>query len=105
MACVSNDDYWKKRDLPQDESRSLLNLSGIIRLRKHCISIVSESKYHAASKYMQHDVAALLGDIELWIQAGAPSLDVEQKQQIREAVDVVERRLKKVSSYSLWYTM
>lgn len=93
---LSNDDYWAKRDLPRDAALPLLRLSGIIALRKHCISIVSESKYQGALKYMQHDVAALLNDIELWIQAGAPSLDMEQKQEILQAVDDVERRLKRV---------
>ncbi|KAH8198037.1 hypothetical protein TruAng_007812 [Truncatella angustata] len=92
--CVSNDDYWLTRNSPRDEAMPLLQLSGIISLRKHCISIVSEGQYQSAIKYIRHDVAALFSDIELWVRSGAPSLDAERKQEIREAVDVVERCLR-----------
>ncbi|KAK6073656.1 Nuclear GTPase SLIP-GC 3 [Seiridium cupressi] len=93
--CVSNDDYWLKRDSPRDDSIPLLRLCGIIALRKHCISIVSECQYQSAVKYIRHDVAALLSDAELWIQSGAPDLDIQNRQEIREAVDAVESRLKR----------
>lgn len=97
--CTSKDDYWSKRDSPSDEAQPLLELSGIMALRKYCISIVSESQYQSAVKYMRHDVPALMSDIELWIQLGAPSLDAEKKKELRDAVDEVERRLKRVGHF------
>ncbi|ETS82271.1 hypothetical protein PFICI_07273 [Pestalotiopsis fici W106-1] len=92
--CTSKDDYWSKHDLPRDEALPLLGLSGIITLRRHCVSIVSEGQYQSAVRFMQHDVAALLADVELWIQLGAPSLDAEKKKEIRDTVDAIERRIK-----------
>jgi hypothetical protein len=98
--CTSKDDYWSKHDQPRDEALPLLYLSGILTLRRHCISIVSESQYHSAVCFMRNDVAALLSDIELWIQLGAPSLDAENKREICNLVDTVERRIKVVRSFS-----
>ncbi|KAI1844902.1 hypothetical protein JX266_008918 [Neoarthrinium moseri] len=93
--CVSNDNYWQNRDLPADEFAKFLELSGIMALRRHCISIVSESQFRGASKFMKHDISALISDVELWAQAGAPSLDAERKQVICEALDIIDGRLRR----------
>ena len=98
---VSNTEYWEHRDLPKDEALSCLQLSGIFTIRKHCISMVANSQLRAGMKYILHDIPALLGDIELWVQSGARSVDAERKEAIRETLNTMESRLKRVRKDTL----
>ncbi|KAI3335499.1 hypothetical protein F4824DRAFT_158970 [Ustulina deusta] len=91
--CVSNAIYWDWREEPRDESERHLLLSGILTLRQHCMSIVSESQYIAAKKYMRDDIGALLGELDLWVQSGQGSLSAERKESIRSTLDTLERKL------------
>jgi hypothetical protein len=94
--CVSNNDYWSKRNLSRDQSENTINLSGIPVLRKHCISIVSEAQLQSATKYITHDIASLVSEVELWVQAGAPNLDMERKKAVIETLNTIEGRLRQV---------
>lgn len=94
--CVSNVDYWKKRDQPKDVSIDLLELSGMLEVRKYCISIVAESQLRAATLYMRRKIPALLDSLQLWVQSGSGSLTAEKKKAIRDTLDNVERILRKV---------
>lgn len=94
--CVSNVDYWEKRDQPKDVSIDLLELSGMLEVRKHCISIVAESQLRAATLYMRRKIPALLNSLQLWVQSGSGSLSAERKKAIRDTLDNVERILRKV---------
>jgi hypothetical protein len=94
--CVSNKDYWDYRDHPRDQSRDILDLSGIIQLRQHCISIVSESQLRAATLYMEQMIPTLLDSLQLWVQSGSGSLGAERKQVILDTLNKVEKRLQKV---------
>jgi hypothetical protein len=100
--CVSNKHYWSKRDEPQDVARKFLELSGMIEVRKHCISIVAESQLHAATLYMQQEVPALLESVQLWVASGSGSLTAEKKHAIRSTLDKVERRLRQVCVPPAW---
>lgn len=93
--CVSNVDYWKKRDQPKDVSIDLLELSGMLEVRKYCISIVAESQLRAATLYMRRKIPALLDSLQLWVQSGSGSLTAEKKKAIRDTLDNVERILRK----------
>lgn len=94
--CVSNRDYRKNRNSPRDISRPILELSGIIQLRKHCISIVSDSQLRNATMYMKQKVPALLDSLQLWVQSGSGSLDAQQKQAVHRTLDEVEQKLQQV---------
>lgn len=94
--CVSNLDYWRHRDLPRDVSWRHLELSGMIDVRKHCISIVAESQLRAARLYMEQRIPALLESLQLWVQSGSGSLSAERKAAIRATLDDVERILRGV---------
>jgi hypothetical protein len=94
--CVSNKDYWKTRNLPRDVSRALLELSGILEVRKHCISIVADSQLRAATRYMEQKIPALLDSLHLWVQSGCGTLSAERKKAIRDTLDMAERRLRRV---------
>jgi hypothetical protein len=96
--CVSNDDYWNHRSSPKDYALPFLQLSGIFTVRKHCISMVAKTQLRIARKYITDDIPALLGDVELWVQSGAGSVDAERKEKIRETLSTVEARLKQVRS-------
>jgi hypothetical protein len=74
-----------------------LELSGILAIREHCMTMVSESQYSAAAKYMHNDVAVLLGELALWVQSGQGSLSAEKKENIRSTLDTLERKL-----YLVW---
>ncbi|KAJ8128625.1 hypothetical protein O1611_g5007 [Lasiodiplodia mahajangana] len=91
--CASNTMYWDCRDEPKTRAMPHLILSGILEIREHCMSIVSESQYKAATEYMRDGVGVLLGDLDLWVQSGQGSLDATRKAEIRSTLDTLERRL------------
>jgi hypothetical protein len=93
---VSNIDYWSYRDLPKDLSWDFLELSGMIEVRTHCISIVAESQHRAATLYMQRQIPALLDSLQLWVQSGSGSYSAERKIAIRHTLENVERTLRRV---------
>lgn len=95
--CVSNHDYREYRLEPKDQALPFLQLSGIIAVRKHCLSIVAESQLQIVTKYVRDDIPALLGDVELWVQSGAGTADAEQKRVVRETLNTLESQLKEVS--------
>ncbi|KAI9172534.1 Nuclear GTPase SLIP-GC [Paramyrothecium foliicola] len=92
--CVSNVIYWEHRNKPKSQAMPYLTLCGILEIREHCMSLVSESRYHAAEHYMKNDIPALLGDTKLWVQSGSGSMSAEKKTKIRETLSFVEIRLK-----------
>ncbi|KAI1307550.1 hypothetical protein F5Y03DRAFT_405608 [Xylaria venustula] len=91
--CASNKLYWDWRGKPKDEAMPRLTLSGILHIRQHCMSMVSESQYVAAKKYMRDDIGVLLGELDLWVQSGQGSLSAERKASIRRTLDTLERKL------------
>jgi hypothetical protein len=97
--CVSNDDYWMLRNKPGDIARPLMQLSGIIAVRMHCISIVAESQLRAVKRFIRDSIPAILSEITLWVQSGAGSVSAERKQSLRESLSALESRLKTVSTY------
>ncbi len=99
--CASNTLYWKRRNLrPPHKAAPFLELSGIVTIRKHCMSLVSERQLRIATQYLRSDIPALLGDIELWVQTGAGTADAEKKRAVREALDQFGDRLREVSAWS-----
>jgi hypothetical protein len=93
---VGNHGYWAHREAPKVKALPYLNLSGIIAVRKHCMAMVSETQFRMAKNYLQNDISALLGDIELWVQSGSGSMSIERKQNVRETLDALEAKLKRV---------
>ncbi|KAI1275476.1 hypothetical protein F5Y07DRAFT_389933 [Xylaria sp. FL0933] len=91
--CASNAIYWDWREKPKDDSLPYLILSGILAIRQHCMSMVSESQYVAAKKYMRDDIGVLLGELDLWVQSGQGSLSAERRESIRNTLDTLERKL------------
>lgn len=96
--CVSNTDYWEHRDFPKDDALPLLQLSGILAIRKHCISMVATSQLRIATKYIRDSIPAILGDVALWVESGAKSVSAERKEALRETVNTLEARLKGVNT-------
>ena len=94
--CVDNLMYKGHRNDPKDVALEFLHLSGIVAVRKHCISLVANSQLLNAREYIKDDIPALLGDIDLWIQSGAGTVDAERKAEIRETVNALEAQLKRV---------
>ncbi|KAL1845937.1 hypothetical protein Daus18300_014397 [Diaporthe australafricana] len=95
--CISNTMYWEKREEDKSVAEPFLNLSGIIAVRKHCNSMVTESQLRESRSFLDDDVPALLSEIELWVQSGAGSASAEEKQAVRRVLDKVERQLRKAS--------
>lgn len=93
---MSNKDYWTNRDHPKRLANDFLELSGIIEMRRHCISIVAESQLRAATLYMQRQIPALLDSLQLWVQSGSGSYSAERKNAIRQTLENVERTLQRV---------
>ncbi|KAF6826582.1 Nuclear GTPase SLIP-GC 3 [Colletotrichum musicola] len=93
--CVSNTEYWSKRSEPKDLALPSLQLSGILTLRKHCLSIVADTQLKAAITFVCSDIPALLDDVALWVESGAGSANSERKRAIRKTLDKVEKRLQK----------
>lgn len=97
--CVGKTYYWSDRDSPKDKSADRLNLSGVIQLRRHCMSIVSEAQYQAATRYMETQVPAALNLVQLWVQSGSGSASAERKQATLDALDKMDKSLRTVRSY------
>lgn len=91
--CVSNTEYWEFRQKPNEEALPVLRLSGILDVRKNCISITAESQLCAATEYMKNTIPALLGSIELWVQSGSGSASAERKRDIRNVLDRMRSEL------------
>ena len=96
--CISNTIYWGNRNEPIRYSLPLLELSGIIYLRRHCVGIVADSHLRATIQYIKEEIPALLGAVELWTQAGSGSGSAERKEMILKAVAAVKRKLGRVSA-------
>jgi len=94
--CVDNVMYQDHRTEPKDDALPFLQLSGIFAVRKHCIAMVASSQLRYAMKYMNDDIPAFLGDVELWVQSGAGTVDAERRGEIRETLNVLEARLQGV---------
>jgi hypothetical protein len=95
--CVSNTDYWEHRFSRKEQASDYRHLSNIILVRQHCIALVAQSQFRAATEYIRDKVPALLGSIELWVQSGAGDVGVERRQAIRRGVDQIELQLGRVS--------
>lgn len=91
--CVSNADYWEHRLMPKEAALPFLRLSGILDMRRHCISILANSQLRAATEYMKVRIPALLNDVQLWVQSGAGGIDAERRRAIQHNLDEVEREL------------
>lgn len=94
--CVGNKMYQEKRKLGKSVSRKYLSLSGVIEVRRHFIAAVGESQLRASKNFLEHNVPALLRDIELWVQSGAGSASAEEKQAVTRVLGKVEKNLEKV---------
>ncbi|KAL6357126.1 hypothetical protein LRP88_10744 [Fusarium phalaenopsidis] len=77
--CVSNKDYWDHRDEPKTKSARFLQLSGILQVRKHCISIVANSQRRIATRYIKDQIPAFLAQVDLWVQSGARTASEERR--------------------------
>jgi hypothetical protein len=97
--CVSNARYWEYRLRPLEIANSVLTLSGIIDVRRHCISIVAQSQFRAANNFMRIEIPALLRSIEIWVRSGAGDINAERRLAIRECVDAIEREFQAVSEW------
>jgi len=95
--CVSNTDYWGKRNKTRDDALPFLELSGILKLRKHCLSIVAESQLRTAAIYVADEIPAFLTDVELWVQSGSGAADAQQKRAVRETLGELEEHLREVN--------
>ncbi|KAF4998211.1 hypothetical protein FGRMN_3260 [Fusarium graminum] len=93
--CVSNTIYWQNRSANKTEAKRHLELSGILNVRKHCISIVAESQRRIATQYMKDQIPALLADIELWVQSGARTASEERREALCQSLDDIERQLRR----------
>ncbi|KAK4460492.1 hypothetical protein QBC42DRAFT_298555 [Cladorrhinum samala] len=93
--CVSNSFYWDNRHLPKDKSLPHLELSGIIALRRHCASLVSQRQLWLAKSYIREKIPTLINEVELWIQAGSASAEEEEKRRIVQAINDIESNLRK----------
>lgn len=98
--CVSNKTYRDYRNRPVANARPYLATSGIIQLRQHCIQIVAQSRLGAVTEFIKDRVPALLGSIQLWVDAGSPSRSTDMKRKTVMMVAEVERELEKVRSLS-----
>ncbi|KAJ3532728.1 hypothetical protein NM208_g8311 [Fusarium decemcellulare] len=93
--CVSNKDYWGHRDEPKRKAKPFLDLSGILQVRKHCISIVANSQRRIATRYMKDEIPVFLADVNLWVQSGARTASEERREALCQRLDEVERQLRR----------
>lgn len=88
--CVSNTLYWLYRNRPLEVAKPPLALSGIIEVRKHCISIVAQSQFQEGSNFMRIKIPALLNSVEMWVRSGAGDITRKRRFAIIEVVNAIE---------------
>ncbi|KAH7071874.1 hypothetical protein BKA63DRAFT_492539 [Paraphoma chrysanthemicola] len=93
--CVSNNVYWDNREKAKDVALPYLRLSGILELRRYCIGLVAQSRHRAIQVFIKDQVPALIGSIDLWVEAGSGNASAESKQRILDTVSAVQRELDK----------
>ena len=93
---VGNHLYWDHRNKHRTVSLPYLNLSGIIELRKHCLSIVASSQRQAVNHYIIDEVPDFLARVDNWVQSGARCFDTERREAIIRTLDQVASRLSQV---------
>lgn len=54
--------------------------------------MVSEIQLRIAKKYIEDEIPDLTGQVDLWVQSGAGSASIEQKQLVRSTSDGLEAR-------------
>lgn len=89
--------YRDHRKKPKTVALPLLELSGILEVRKHCLSIVAESQLRAATEYLTNAIPAILGSLELWVESGSGTVEAEKKRVVREQLEEIENALDVVS--------
>ena len=94
--CVSNKVYWDHRGKPRKASMPYLTMSGIMELRQYCIGIVADDRLRVTKEFINDQVPAFLGSVELWVEAGAGNASAERKQRILHAVSAVQQALEEV---------
>jgi hypothetical protein len=99
--CVSNSTYWDTREKPSDIALPYLQFSGIMDLRRYCIGVVAQSRLEATRKFIKDEIPALLGSIELWVDAGSGNANAESKQKVLDVVAGMQTELDKVRSVRL----
>jgi hypothetical protein len=99
--CVSNRIYWDNREKADNVSLPYLRFSGILELRSYCIGIVAHSRLQATQKFIKDEIPALIGSVELWVEAGSGNASAESKQRVLDAVSAMQEELDKVCSSRL----
>lgn len=94
--CVSNTLYWSVRDQAAHRALPTLELSGILAMRRHFLSIVASSQLRAARTYINDEVPNILSQIDLWVQSGARQGSEERRAVIRQTILEVEEILTRV---------
>lgn len=98
--CISNKLYWDHRERSKVLSLPWLTLSGVLEVRKYCISIVANTQRLAATRYMKDEIPALLSQVDLWVQSGARTADEERRESLCRALDDAETQLSRV--HKVW---
>lgn len=91
--CVSNRIYWDNREKAADIALPYLRLSGILELRSYCIGVVAQSRLQAIQAFIKDDLPALIGSVELWVEAGSGNASAESKRIVLDAVSAIEQEL------------
>ncbi|KAL8357543.1 hypothetical protein RB598_002380 [Gaeumannomyces tritici] len=91
--CVSNTLYWDNRNRESGEALPYLELSGILSLRQHCLSLVGRAQHAHALGYINDSVQGLIASTKLWVETGAGSdADIGAKTRICEVLGEVEKQ-------------
>lgn len=94
--CASSKLWWYHREKTTPLSEQWLELSGIIRLRQHCLGLVSRSQSRLAKLFLEHTLPTLLADVGSWVSTGAGSSSAEQRMRLCEILKRFEQRLRTV---------
>jgi hypothetical protein len=97
--CVSNKDYWDNRNRPAHIALEYLQLSGILELRRYCIGVVAQSRLQATQTFIKDGIPALIGSVELWVEAGSGNASAESKQRVLHAVATIQQEVDKVGTF------
>ena len=99
--CVSNLDYEDRRDDPEDDFLPYLERSQIRKVRMHCISLIAETQFHAAEKYIEDRIESFLSSMGIWVDAGSQNSNEAQWTLVLNAFSSAEFALRTVSPLTI----
>lgn len=92
--CVSNKLFSENHNGDSEREKAYIELSGILKLRRHCQYIPAEAQMIHVAKFFRSAIPANLASVEMWADGAFNHEEMEKASGISEVLAKAERNLK-----------